>query len=291
MLLQAIYDSFESIPEFARAEYEQKNGKWHLKQDAIQGGAEHLNPGLAANRDALRTEKETAAQRATAAEQRANQAEAELSRYKSPGTVILSAEDAKSWKAYTELGDIKTVKAMVSEYPTLKGQITQAEKEKALQAAAQAAGVSFDVLNDQLKMPGREKLKVVVKDMTTQNAQGQPQTVKQAFMVVPTQAEGGAIQLTEQPLIEYAKNNWPSYVVSALQAQQQTPAQPQPTLPINTAQPIVNPPAVPAVPPTGPSPTAPLNPADPYALAQKFNAARDTRPNPLNPTPVQQPGA
>lgn len=285
MLLQAIYDSFEAIPEFARAEYEQKNGKWALKQDAIQGGGEHLNSGLAANRDALRTEKEQAQARAQQAEQRAQTAEAEVSRLKSPGTFILSGDDKKSFDAYVALGDVKTVKAKIEEHGALKARVTQIEKSESLRAVADAAKVNFDVLNDQLAMPGRENLSVAVEDVTVKDAAGKDVLTKQAVMLVNV-TENGVVKQNKFALADYVKTNWPGYVAEALakpaQAGNQTPS-PQPGQPVISANPIITFPVV-------ASSNQQQQPAfDPQKIAEQFNAQRNARPNPLDPAPAAKP--
>lgn len=285
MLLQAIYDSFDAIPEFARAEYEQKNGKWALKQDAIQGGGEHLNSGLAANRDALRAEKEQAQARAQQAEQRAQTAEAEVSRLKSPGTFILSADDKKSFDAYVALGDVKTVKAKIEEHGTLKARVTQIEKSEALRAVADAAKVNFDVLNDQLAMPGRENLSVAVEDVAGKDAAGKDVVAKQAFMLVNV-TENGVIKQNKFPLADYVKTNWPGYVAEALakpaQANQQSYIQ-------QNGQPVISPTPVMTFPPVAPSNQQQQPAFDPLKIAEQFNAQRNARPNPLDPAPAAKP--
>lgn len=287
MLLQAIYDSFEAIPEFARAEYEQKNGKWALKQDAIQGGAEHLNSGLAANRDALRTEKEQLQARAQQADHRAQTAEAEVSRLKSPGTFILSADDKKSFDAYVALGDVKTVKAKIEEHGTLKVRVSQIEKSEALRAVADAAKVNFDVLNDQLAMPGRENLSVAVEDVTVKDAAGKDVLTKQAVMLVNV-TENGVLKQNKFPLADYVKANWPGYVAEALAKPAQIAGQtPNP----QAGQPVISPSPMMTFPVVAQSAQNQQPAFDPNKIAEQFNAQRNARPNPLEPAQAAKPAA
>ena len=290
MLLKSRYPSFDQIPEFARGEYEQQGTEWVLKQDAIEGGAAHFNPGLAANRDALRTEKDNAISRAQTAENRAAAAEARVATLTAPGSVTLSENDAKAWKAYLELGDVKTVKGIVAEHGELKGKLGKIEAENNLRTVAEAGKLNFDVLRDQMALPGRENIALIVKDVQVTDAAGQQSTVKKPFVVISTPGANNTVATSEQELATYAQANWPAYVVAALQQtangqQQQQFQQPQFQQPVigQQPQPLGNPPLVrmPNMLPSNQGNNGQMTEAQ--QIADQFNKARDTRPNPLAP--------
>jgi hypothetical protein len=222
MLLKATYDSLDAVPEWARQLYKQNSsGKWEIQHAEIEGIAELSNPGLAANRDRFATEKAAAETRASEAERQRAEAERQLNTVRAPGTVILSADDAKAWQGFTALGDLKTVKKIVEEFPGLKKQVELSSQESLWQSAANDLGLNFDALKDQLTHPQRgDGLSIIRKQVDVEDTSNPGTKVRATlpFVVKREKVEGGGFKETETPLLEYAVNNWPAYAVQAMQA-------------------------------------------------------------------------
>jgi hypothetical protein len=73
------------------------------------------------------------------------------------GNVVLSAEDAKKWKAFQDLGkEVKDIKSALEKLPALETENQKLSKRDNLRAVA-ALGYDFDVLEEQLgKFPNHE---------------------------------------------------------------------------------------------------------------------------------------
>lgn len=228
MLCKSVYDSKAEIPEFAQNEFVQRpDGKWYLKEDAIPGAAEHLNPGLAANRDRALTQKAAADARADEAEKKARDAETQLSAVRAPGSVVLGPEDAKLWQRLTQLGDVKTTEKIVKEeYPKLKKESVERSRETAYHEAVEdlkhfGVNLNFEALRDLMTHPQRgEGLNVERRLVEVTNGQGQK--VKMNFPHIvkrePVAGRENEFTNTATPLLDFAQQNWPAWAVSALTA-------------------------------------------------------------------------
>jgi hypothetical protein len=311
MLLKASYDNLEAVPEWARQLYKQNSsGKWEFQHAEVEGIAELSNPGLAANRDRFSREKEAAETRATEAERLRADAERQLNAVRAPGTVILSADDAKAWQGFTALGDLKTVKKIVEDYPNLKRSAELASQETLWRDAANDLGLNFDILRDQLTHPQRgEGLKLVRKQVDVDDpSTGQKVKAMRPFIEKREKVEGSNdFKVSETELTEYAANNWPAYVVQAMAAgggegtgstsstleDDGSGGFPGLIQPTGAGLPAVNSlggggqAAGVKMPVLGHAQQSQGNrqagALDPVKLSEEYNAARNTRPNALNP--------
>lgn len=221
-LLKAVYDTQTDVPEWARTQnlYAQRaDGKWEFKHTEVEGVDALSNPGLASNRDRIQREKEAAEGREREAVRLKEEAERQLAAVRQPGSLILSADDAKAWQGFTQLGDLKTVKKMVEEHPNLKKQVELQGQESLWKDAAGDLHLSFDVLKDQLTGSRGEGVKIVRKQVeVVDEATGAKSLAMRPFVVKHEKVEGGGFKETETGLLEFASANWPAWLVSALQA-------------------------------------------------------------------------
>lgn len=220
MLVKARYEKLEDIPEFARGEFEQRtDGSWYLKLDAIEGGPEHLNPGLAANRDALRTEKDTAVRAKSDVEAKLAEAERQLAATRTPGSRILGGEDAKLWDRFTQLGSITEVAKMVKEYPEIKKKLDLHSQESTWRAAAKNGSLNYDVLSEILSSERGQGLSIVNKKVeeTDPNDSSKKITVERPFFIKREKTEdGNTFREVETSVLDYATANFPAWMVNAL---------------------------------------------------------------------------
>lgn len=312
-MLKAVYDAQTDVPEWARTQnlYAQRSdGKWEFKHSEVEGIAELSNPGLAANRDRFSREKEAAETRATEAERLRGEAERQLAAVRTPGSVILSADDAKAWQGFSSLGTLAQVKKMVEEHPDLKKKVELQGQESLWKEAAGDLRLNFDVLKDQLMSSRGEGVTITRKQVEVVDQQGQKSLAMRPFVVRREKVEGGGFKETETGLLEFATANWPAYLVAALQTSATSSEQGgegqggaldeegaygtgllQPSYGAGgpTPAPVATggggglklPVLGSATPQQGNTRSA--GALDPTKLANDFNAARNTRPNPLNP--------
>jgi hypothetical protein len=266
MICQSVYATAAEIPDFAKADFEQRaDGKFYLKPDAIPGAAELLNPGLEANRARWQQQKEAADGRATAAETRAANAEAELSRIR---TKVARGELEKSLREISEKSHVK---------------------------------INGDVLADWLSGERGKGLKAVLKPAEVDDGKGGKVTVQMPFIVKsePVSGSPNTFKETETALIDFAKSNLPSYLVTALE----TPAASGGASGdaggasgggANSGAPVITGsvrlPNLGGGAATGTT-GATKGGTDANSVVDGFNAARDTRKNPLSPTQTAAPGA
>lgn len=122
------------------------------------------------------------------------------------GGLALTADEAKAWAAYQELGKPEELQSGLKERDDLKEKVELHERKERVAEAASAASLNPEVL---LKLPGSEKLRFEVK---TEKVDGEDVPV--AYV---TEAEDGA---TPQKLTDYVDETWPEFK-PALQAEEQ----------------------------------------------------------------------
>lgn len=120
------------------------------------------------------------------------------------GGKILTADEAKQWAAYTELGKPEELKAAKDKKGELEAELAKRDLESTIAQAAEAAGFKTDVLK---KLPGASDLKFEVR---TEKVDGQDQQVPYV-----TPRKDGA---SAQKLSEYAEAEWKDFLPS-LQAE------------------------------------------------------------------------
>lgn len=213
MLFNATYDTFEAIPEAYRTEFESVNGKWQLKQDAIPGAAELLNPGLEANRNRAMDQLKAAEQQRDAFQLRVTELEKNSITVQQPGSKVLSPEDAKMFDAYTQLGSVKDVKARIEKLPTLEKQLNDYKLSEQLKSVSEAGGLNHGVLTEWAQNPGENTtLSFFVKEETVD---GKP--VKTGYVKKEVKDSSGKVTETEHELIPLAKESLADWKFEALQ--------------------------------------------------------------------------
>lgn len=226
MICQAVYDNETDVPAAFKADFTRRaDGKWVMKDDAIPGAAELLNPGLASNRDRALQQKTAAEEGRRAAEQRASEFEQQLNAAREQGGVILNATDAKVWQRLTALGDVKTVERIVKEdFPRLSAAAQLSERQKAWGAAAEALkpfGVNLNVeaLSDLMTHPQRgQGLEIELRPVEVDNGQNGKVTVNFPFITkrVPVTGKENEFTVDATPLLDYAAREWPAWAVTAI---------------------------------------------------------------------------
>lgn len=272
MICQATYDSLDQIPEAFRGEFEQKNGKWCLKADAIPGAAELLNPGLAENRDRALDQYKSELTKSQALQTELNQARSELSGLKQPGSTILSGEDAKAWQRYVKLGAVKDLETIAQQYPKLVAQVEGSKRIQHLQQIAQDTGLNFEVLKDWANMESAQNIEFFTKEIDENG-----QKVKKLFGKRSNEVNGKT-EVTEHSFDELA-GSLPSYMRTALETSGEEKKENQAAPQKGVKVPVLG----------STKQAAPGQPEE--RPVDKFNKERATRPNPLRPPAAPQPPA
>lgn len=114
------------------------------------------------------------------------------------GGQVLTADDAKAFKAYQELGKPDDLKKTVEQKAELEAKVSRSEWAKTAADAADAHEWKPEVLQ---KLPGAEKLRFEVKEETVDG-----EKVKVAY--VTTDQQGA----TPQKLADYAAANWKEFL-------------------------------------------------------------------------------
>lgn len=215
MICQSTYDSLDQIPEAFRDEFENRNGKYYIKADAIPGAAEVLNTGLAANRDRALSQLKTATETTIPnLNRRITELEATQGESITPGSVVLSPTDAKTWERYNKLGSVKDVEATMAEVPVLRQKISEAELSVSTEQFKNF-GLNNEVLADWLA--STKGVSAVIKDGQITDAQGKTVIGKIPFVRVETEDPvTKKITVEDKPLLEYAQTNLPQWKYTAL---------------------------------------------------------------------------
>ncbi len=223
------YPSFDKIPDFARADFEQAaDGTWRMKQDAITGAAEHFNAGLAANRDRFKQQKEAAEAARDAANTRANTAESSLANITGNGGRIISKEDAEAFENYRKLGDWKTLETQLNQAKTDSLELQNLKGEKGNKELAEKAGLNYQPINDWLTRPTEagvsyEPFTKDVEREVEEIQNGQTVKVKKTVPVAflrKTVDNNGTKTQSEVELLVEAKEKLPVYQYEAIIAKQ-----------------------------------------------------------------------
>lgn len=128
------------------------------------------------------------------------------------GSVVLSGDNAKKWKAYEEIGqDPEALKAAVTERDQLKVKDEQRTRDDARAAAAEAAGYDHAVLAG---LEGAKGLVFEVKTEKVTGADGQRTDKKVAYV---TPAGDGAKQVAFDD--DFVKERWGERFVPLLRTE------------------------------------------------------------------------
>lgn len=228
MICKAVYDTEAEVPAQFKADFQQRaDGKWVMKEDAVPGAAELLNPGLAANRDRALQQKATAETKAATAEAQAAEATRELERVRTPGGKVLTPEEAKEWEKFAGLG-VKAKdaeKIIKTDFPRLQAaeQLRtrqQAWAKAATELAPFGVNLNLEALSDLMTHPQRgEGLELESRPVEIDNPNGAGKiTVNLPHIIqrVPVAGKEGEFELKPTFLLDFAAGNWPAWAVTAL---------------------------------------------------------------------------
>lgn len=286
MICNATYDSFDAIPEALRPEFEQVNGKWQLKADAIPGVGPLFNAGLAANEQRAVGQAKAQRDKAKALQEELDRANDKLSILDSPGNRVLSKADADTFDAYTSLGTPSEIKTKLDKLPDLEARVSKFETSKALEDVAKANGLgdvrlNSEVLSDWLSSPESKGITAFVKTEERTDAKGVKVSIEVPYLRVETE-ENGATKVTEKELLTFAKEKLPDWKYAALVAAGPEPDKGQQRSPQDDTRH--------RVPNLGSSREEPKG-DDKKRPVDKYNEARSSRPNPFAPKTVVAGGA
>ncbi len=220
MICQATYDSLEAIPEALREEFEQKNGKWQLKSEAIPGVGPLFNSALAANESKAVGQVKTRNERIRVLEEELNTAKDKLAVLDTPGNKVLSKDDAASFDAYVALGTPKEIKTKLAQNEELSGKVAKFETGDALAKVAQANGlgdvkINPEVLTDWLTSADNKGVTVFVKTVEQTDAKGAKTNVEVPHVRIEKN-EDGVTKVSERELLPFAKEVMPEWKYTAL---------------------------------------------------------------------------
>lgn len=269
MICESIYDSLEAIPEELRGEFEQKDGKWQLKADAIPGVGALFNAGLVAN-------ERRAVDQVKAKGQRIKDLEAEVLRLgdqaavlQDPNSVTLSKADADAWKKYTALGTPKDIESKLTEFETVKVTAEKFNLRETLSKLSADVQLNSAVLEDWALSAEGKDLQFTVKEVVGKDPKtGQEVTTKVPMVKVQTMSGNKTVE-TEVELLTYAKENLPEWKYAALTSAVEKL---KTTVPVNAV----------TMPNLGSATSSPGTPGT-VKPVDKFNEARAAKPNPFMP--------
>jgi hypothetical protein len=110
------------------------------------------------------------------------------------GSLVLNADQAKSWTAYLELGKPEQLAALKGEHSQFATERQAAAREKLHAAAAEAHGYKVGVLS---RLIDQDKLEIEIKDVSVNGKTAKVAHVKDGD--------------TLTPLPDYAKANWSDF--------------------------------------------------------------------------------
>lgn len=236
------YTSQDAIPEALRPYYRQNGSVWELWDDN-EAVAKYFNQGLAANRDALRTEKEQMKTRAENAETqvqtlntektqfatqkqqavdaataplntRINELTTELNTVKTPGAIVINKDKAAALAKYEALGTPDDLAKKINEIlPELETKVVSHERADDLRTIASREDVLFnpDVLCDIMELPRNKNLSIKLKKVKDPNDDKKMIEVAHVFW---KEGEAGKEVEHDMPLVEYAETNWSTHLAS-----------------------------------------------------------------------------
>lgn len=217
MICKAKYEKKEDIPEGLEGEFEKKGDVYVLKESAIEDGDSVFAAGAVANKERALKQLTTKKEELTAANDKAKDLQSQLDAVKDSDSEVLSKEDAKIFKEIKSLGDLKSIPAMVKEFPELKRKVSNDEKTDGLSKFSAATGLNLEVLKDwafdESKGSGIE---FYTKDDVVKVNNVDTKVTKPMIRLSQKEKESGSIKVTEHELMDVAKQRLSFYQVEAL---------------------------------------------------------------------------
>lgn len=215
MICNAVYDSFDEIPEALRGEFENRNGKYQLKSDAIPGVGPLFNPALAAN-------EQKAVDQAKRKGARIKELEAEIAELTSkmalmdePGAQILSKADGEVFAKYTALGSVKELETMKDELAVLRSETETFKLKESLATLAKDGSLNPEVLTDWATSADGKGLTFFTKTVETED-KGVKVSKEVPYVKIETVGDNGKVSVTEKELLPFAKEKLPEWKFNAL---------------------------------------------------------------------------
>lgn len=279
MICEATYDSFESIPEAHREEFEQVNGKWQLKPTAIPGVGPLFNASLAANERKAVDQVKTRNTKIKELEIENNRLTDKLAILDSPGNKVLSKADADTFDNYAKLGTPKEIEEKLKATEELAGKVTRFETADSLQKVAKANGLGDvalnpEVLSDWLASPENKGLTVFTKTEERTDTKGAKTQLEVPYVRIEEQKDGKT-NVSEKELLTFAKEAMPEWKYTALVAGSpatETGKGVKPLAPATTGVKVPN---------LGSARKEPGEDGDKKRPVDKFNEQRASRPSPF----------
>jgi hypothetical protein len=217
MKYKAKYSAESEIPADVKAFYILQGGEWVFNGAEFDGLDALLNPGLAANRDAIKAEKKTEHDARVAIEKERDDANVLLAKASKPGTVHMDAADQKLLDEYKEIGPIKDIKEKLDNEKQVVEKLTLLSTEKDVRQLAKDLGLNEDALVD-FKLNSERGKNVILASVKqkVKDAKG-VETEKLIPVVQVTDTVNGKEVVTNKNFAEFAKeNHYPEYLVQAI---------------------------------------------------------------------------
>lgn len=284
MICQSIYDSVDAIPDNLVGEFDQINGKWQLKNDAIPGVGALFNKGLADNEkkavDQVKARNiriiNLEAEKAVMETER-DTLKDQLSVVQQPGAKVLSKEDVENWDKYTNLGTPKDLETKLLSLESLELKTQQYELRSAIEKLAKETKINPDVLTDWANSEDGKNLEFFTSETKVRDAKG-VETVEKVPMVTISTDEAGKITKSQRNLLEYAKEKMPDWKYSALMTVKDTEV-----LTSSSNKKAAAPTGTGIILPNLGSSNGALVVDQGVRPVDRFNAERAAKPNPLRP--------
>jgi hypothetical protein len=192
------------------------NGKWTLKDTAVPGVGPLFNSALAANESKAVGQVKERNNKIKTLEEENNSLRDRLSIHEQPGTVALSAEDAKTWEGYVALGTPKEIKSKLDVLPELETKIAGFEAGETLSKVSEVVQLNGDVLKDWMGSAEGKGLTFFVKEVEVTNEKGEKVLTKVPFVKIEEPDSKGKIMVSEKELLPFAKEKLPEWKYEAL---------------------------------------------------------------------------
>lgn len=258
MICEAVYNSFDEIPDTFKSEFESVNGKWQLKETAIPGVGPLFNAALDANAKKAVEQVKRRNQRIKDLEAELDSANTKLELVDIPGATVLNPDDAKLFEEYTKLGSVKDLQEKLEKFADLENQSKEFTLKESIKTISEKTGLNYDVLIDWA---------LLAKDVefTSKEVQENGKQIIKPLVKLSSKNDKGEISVTEIDLLEHAKKELPDWKFTALTETSKVTEKPGVKIPVLHS-----------------STTDQANNNEPESTAEKFNKRRAAAaPNPF----------
>lgn len=218
MKYKAKYGAESDIPAEVKAFYHMQDGEWVFRGSDFDGLDALLNPGLAANRDAIKAEKLTLTTALSVATKERDEAQTALAKASKPGMVTMDAAEQQLLTDYKALGPIKDVQAKIANEAVVSEKLKLVSSEGEIRQLAKDAGLNAEALIDfKLNSERGKNVTLAIGEIEEEDPKTKKKITKKVPMVVTIDVVNGKDKETKVPFAEFAKtNNYPEYLVQAI---------------------------------------------------------------------------